>query len=374
MISQPMQIIRINKLGKPYVQSTDPSITNNMVENDLWLNTDAGTMKIWNGTGWDEMQFGESAIMDDCITNRMIANDISASKITAGRLVSQDGSFYLDLETGEAELLNLILGGQVEGNIIATSSNGLTRVRLRGKEDSRNITAGLIMEERANTNTETWDNAGQLYFAFNSRQSYCTMQNYEIGSYNSSRPKQGYNAGTSDGLMWRMLSTDWTKAGVATYHGYRLISRTGVSEDFTNVPSVVTAIGNCMTGTAVQCNGIVTCTYKMNEVMQLDFNLKMTTAGSGSSTYGISPTILRTLNSSIPKITPLDGGTLQIFTSAGALSTTYVGATLKAVDGLWRPAYISSGSLTNINESVMAANVTIVGTCYGTYSLEEEEG
>ena len=134
MISQPLTIIRTNKMGKPYVQNTDPSLTQAMSPNDLWLNTSEGTMKAWDGTGWVEMQFGESAIMDDCITNRMLANDISASKIVAGILRSQDGSFYLNLETGEAELLKLVMGGEIEGNIIATSSNGLTRVRLRGRE------------------------------------------------------------------------------------------------------------------------------------------------------------------------------------------------------------------------------------------------
>lgn len=80
MRSQPMTILRINKLGKPYVQSSDPSRTRAMIQNDLWLNPDAGTMKMWNGHAWDEMQFGGSAIMDDCIANRMLANDISASR------------------------------------------------------------------------------------------------------------------------------------------------------------------------------------------------------------------------------------------------------------------------------------------------------
>ena len=166
MISQPMTLIRINKLGKPYVQDTDPSINNSMAINDVWLNTKAGTMKMWNGEGWEEMQFGGSAIMDDCITNRMLANDISASKITTGILRSQDGTFFLNMETGEAQLLNLALGGQVEGNIIATSSNGLTRIRVRGREGDRDVTAGIILEQREVDDEFTeWENAGQIYFS-----------------------------------------------------------------------------------------------------------------------------------------------------------------------------------------------------------------
>ena len=83
MISPTTTILRINKLGKPYVQSTDPSLTHRISANDIWLNPVAGTMKTWNGSAWEEMQFGASAIMDDCIANRMLANDISANKITA---------------------------------------------------------------------------------------------------------------------------------------------------------------------------------------------------------------------------------------------------------------------------------------------------
>lgn len=148
MISQPLTIIRTNKLGKPYVQNADPSTNNHLSVNDMWLNPSEGTFKTWNGTEWEEMQWGASAIMDDCIANRMIANDISASKITTGILQSQNGDFLLDLTTGEAQLLNLIMGGQVEGNIIATSYNGRTRVRLRDEMVIETLRLVLSLSKR----------------------------------------------------------------------------------------------------------------------------------------------------------------------------------------------------------------------------------
>ena len=371
MISQQTTLIRTNKMGKPYVQSVDPSIANHMMPNDLWLNPSAGTMKMWNGTGWVEMQFGESAFQDDCITNRMIANDISASKIVAGILKSQDESFYLNLETGEAELLKLVMGGQVEGNIIATSSNGLTRVRLRGREGERNVTAGIIFEQREDpSDDDAWENAGQIYFSFSSRQIIVTAQSYSIGPYNANRPLMAYNAGSADGLMWRMLSTDWLKAGYATYHGYRLMHRDSTSDTFERVPAVCNAIGNCMDGTSVECDGIVTATYEMNDVIRLDFNLTVTTAGTGSSAFGISPTLLRTLNPDIPVITPVDGGTLQIITAVGTVDLSRYGTTMKADNGLWTPASIVSGNITALTETDMAAGIVLTGSCYGTYSLE----
>ena len=375
MISQPLTMLRINKLGKPYVQSTDPSITHDLVQNDMWLNPDTGTMKLWNGTSWDNMQFGGSAIMDDCITNRMIANDISASKIVTGILKSQDGSFYLDLESGEAQLLNLMLGGQVEGNIIATSSNGLTRVRLRGREGEIDVTAGVVFERRDDTDENTeWENAGQLYFSYSARQTYAAIQNYQIGSYSSDRPNQATNAGGTDGLMFRPISTDWLNSAHVTYHGIRLRSRDTIGDSFADRPYVMNTIGNCMSGTAVQCDGIVTCTYQMNDIMQLDFNLKITTAGSGSADYGISRNLLRQLNADIPIITPMDGGKLEIYTSAGALVTSHIGSTFLANGALWEPAHISVGAITGLAESAMTSGLTLVGTCYGTYSFEDGGG
>ena len=371
MISQQTTFFRANKFGKPYIQTTDPSIGNTLVENDLWLNREAGTMKWWDGEKWNDMQFGSSALMDDCIANRMIANDISASKITAGILQSQDGAFFLNLETGEATFLKLTMGGEVEGNVIATSSNGLTRVRLRGREGERNVTAGLIFEQREDpSDDDAWENAGQLYFVYSTRQTLLASQIYTIGNYNANRPAMGYNAGADDGLMWRMLSTDWLKAGYATYHGYRLMQRDTTADTFEEVPPVCNAIGNCFDGTSVEVDGIVTVTYQMNEVARLDFNLKVTTAGTGTSDFGISPTILRSLNADIPTITPVDGGTMQIYTSAGALDITALGATMLESNGLWTPSKIVSGVITALTEADMTAGITIVGTCYGTYSLE----
>lgn len=371
MISQQSTLFRANKMGKPYVQSTDPSIANKLVVNDMWLNPTAGTMKMWNGTEWLEMQFGASALMDDCIANRVLANDISASKITAGILRSQDGSVYVNLETGEAELLKLVMGGEIEGNIIATSSNGLTRVRLRGREGERNVTAGVIFEQREDpSDDDAWENAGQLYFAYSTRRLIVASPNYTIGAYNANRPIMAYNAGSADGLMWRMLSTDWLKAGYATYHGYRLMQRDTTNDSFEQVPAVCNAIGNCLDGTSVAGDGIVTVTYEMNDIVRLDFNLKITTAGTGTSAFGISPTLLRTLNADIPSITPVDGGTLQIHSSTGTLDTSLIGPTLKADNGLWTPASIASGQITALTEADMTAGMVITGTCYGTYSLE----
>lgn len=374
MISQPLTMLRINKLGKPYVQSTDPSINNALVENDIWLNPDTGTMKLWNGTSWDNMQFGGSAIMDNCITNRMIANDISASKIVTGTLRSQDGSFYLDLETGEAQLLNLMLGGQVEGNIIATSSNGLTRVRIRGHEEGRDVTAGIIFERLDDAEEEPgWVNAGQLYFSYSARQTYSCIQNYQIGAYNSDRPNQATNAGSTDGLMFRPVSTDWLDAAHVTYHGIRLRKRDAIGDSFVDRSYVMNAIGNCMNGNTVQCDGIVTCTYQMNDIMQLDFNIKITTAGTVASGVdcGISRNLIRQLNADIPIITPMDGGKLEIYTSSGALMTSYIGGTLVANDTLWQPAYISGGTITGLDESELTSGLTLVGTCYGKYTFED---
>lgn len=370
MISQPYQITRINRMGKPYVQASDPSLETEMATNDMWLNPTAGTIKLWDGTGWTNMQWGESAIMDDCIANRVIADNISANKITTGVLQSQNGEFKLDLTSGEAKLLKLIMGGEVEGNIIATSSNGLTRVRLRGKEGDKDITAGIIFEQREEAEDDTsWENAGQIYFGYSNRQTYSAIQAYQIGKYNSGRPNQAYNAGTNDGLMMRPTSLDWLKAAYATYHGYRLAKRSTTEDTFENVTPVLTAVGNLMSGTAIVTKGTATCTYCLNDIMRIDFSLKVTTAGSGSASFGLSRDLLRQLNAEIPVITPLDGGNLQILNSSGEMLVSHIGSSFKADGNYWHPAHVSGSSLANINESVFAVNYTLIGTCYGKYAL-----
>lgn len=373
MISQPLTIIRTNKLGKPYVQNADPSTNNHLSVNDMWLNPSEGTFKTWNGEEWEEMQWGSSAIMDDCITNRMIANDISANKITTGILQSQDGTFILDLTTGEAKLLNLRMGGNVEGNIIATSTNGLTRVRLRGTDNDIDVTAGIIFEQRENVTDDEWINAGQIFFGgIADGATYATLDAYAIGNYDSRKPVMGYYQGNDDGYLWRAVSTDYTKASMHTYHGTRLVSRSNDYDDFQNVTPVLTAIGNCMTGTTIAVNGVVTCTYKYNDVMQLDFNLKVTVGGTGSSAFGISPSLLRSLNAEIPSITPTNGGSLQIYSATGGLVTTNVGASFLASDGLWTPSRVVTDTMTAFSESGIGLGVTLIGTCYGVYNLEDE--
>ena len=243
---------------------------------------------------------------------------------------------------------------------------------VRGREGEMDVTAGIVFERRDDTGEETeWENAGQLYFSQSARQTLACIQNYQIGSYNSERPNQATNAGSEDGLMFQPISTDWLNSAHVTYHGIRLRSRETINDNFADRSYVMNAIGNCMSGTAVQCDGIVTCTYQMNDIMQIDFNINVTTAGSGSADYGISRNLIRQLNADIPIITPIDGGKLEIYTSSGALSTSYIGSTLLANGALWQPAHISNGAITGIAESAMTSNLTLVGTCYGKYTFED---
>lgn len=371
MISQPYQITRINRMGKPYVQASDPSLEKEMSTNDMWLNPVAGTIKMWNGTSWMNMQWGESAIMDDCIVNRMIASDISANKITTGVLQSQNGEFVLNLTTGEAKLLRLIMGGEIEGNIIATSSDGLTRVRLRGRDpESDTVTAGIIFEQREEVDDDMdWENAGQINFGFDNHQTYASFDNYSIGKYNSERPTSAYNAGTGDGFVFRAISTDWLKAACATYHGFRLAKRDTTDDTFTDYTPVLTAIGNLMSGTSIVTDGIATCTYCLNDVIRIDFNIKVTTAGSGSASFGISRDLLRQLNSEIPIITPLNGGTVHILDASGSLLGGQICSSLKADGNYWHPARVYNSNLVNVDEASFGVDCILVGTCYGKYAL-----
>ena len=105
--------------------------------------------------------------------------------------------------------------------------------------------------------------------------------------------------------------------------------------------------------------------------MRLGFNLKITTAGSSNASWGISRNLLRQLNAEIPLITPMDGGTLQIFGSNGNLFTNNVGVSFVANDSMWTPSKLVSGVETAFDESDFGSNITLIGTCFGKYDFNE---
>lgn len=375
MKSEPLSIIRLPTAGRYYVQGTDPGAE--AKEGDIWWNTASGGISIRRSGRWVPIKLSGVALMDACITNKLLANDINASKITAGRLESRNGSFLLDLESGEAVLENLQLGGRVTGNVIAESNDGKMRIRLIGKDPTKDVSAQIVLEGRENTQA-SWTQKGILWLGYTNHASAISMQNLEVGTgYNRNKPTFAHNLSAADGIIAKPYSQDYLRAAYATYHGYRLMRRDVAYNPsakkqypFTEVPSINTAIGNVLIGETVTGKGLCTQTYLLNDLAQIDFDIEITTTGTGSAPFGISRALLRQINEEIPVITPMPGGRVSVYSAEGVLLPN-LGYCMGPYTGTWAPMIINSDNeLQPIEENLFTAGMRLSGTCYGHYTFE----
>ncbi|MBQ9613959.1 MAG: hypothetical protein IJV14_15450 [Lachnospiraceae bacterium] len=377
MKSAPFTITRLPSAGQYFVQDEDPAAT--AKEGDLWIDTAAGSVNVRRGGRWVKVELSGVALMDACITNRLLAADVNAGKITTGRLMSANGLFMLDLDTGEAVLENLNLGGKVQGNVVAESNDGKMRIVLVGKDKTKDVSAQIALEGRDSLTAE-WTRKGLIWLGYTNHASACAMQNYEVGTgYVASRPTFAHNHSARDGILIKPFSRDYLRAAYGTYHGYRLVRRDIAYDStnkrqysFENIPEVNVAAGNVLSGETVECKGVCTQSYTLNEVAQIDFDLIITTAGTGNNSFGISRALMRQLNEEIPVIDPLPGGTVRAYSASGALLNDR-GVTMQVVDGLWTPAaFDPSEDMQPVPEGLMTAGIRLSGTCYGRYTFEED--
>lgn len=385
MQSAPFTITRLPTAGQYFIQDTDPTSSATVKEGDIWINTEAGGVNVYRDGKWMAIQLSGVALMDACITNRLIAADISGSKIKTGRIQSKDGSFWLDLDTGLCYLGSIKLSGQVEGNIIAMSNNGLMRVRLSGINPDADTSAMLILEARDNQNSDKWDRTGTIWIGYSGHSSCIAMQRYYLGSsYVKERPTLAENRSAADGIMLRPHSQDYLRAAYVTYHGIRLAKRDVAYDNendrqyfFENIPAVNVAQGSLMSGTSVKAIGAATMTYCMNDVARIDFTVKVTTAGTaGNETdeYGLSTDLIRSLNTDIPELSPQTGGNAVIYTSSGTVSSLNgCGCYLRPNSSGWDLAALDeNGDASRIGEESLIEGMRITGTCYAKYSIGDD--
>lgn len=375
MKSSTQNITRLPSAGQYFVQAEDPG--SSAKDGDIWVNTLTGGVNVRENGKWSAIKLSGVALMDACIANHLLAADINAGKITAGRLESQNGDFALDLDTGEASLQNMNLGGKVQGNVIAESNDGKMRIRLIGKDPTKDVSAQIVFEGRDEVGG-AWTQKGNMWLGYSNHATALAMQNIEIGTgYNRARPTLAHNHSAREGILVKPYSQDLLRAAYATYHGYRLVKRdvaydTAHSKQFSfeNIPPVNMAVGNVLTGATIQCEGACTQTYILNDIAQIDFDLVITQAGSGSAPFGISRALLRQLNEEIPVIAPLMGGRISVYSSSGALLSN-LGRSLGPYSDTWTPMIITSDQeLYPVEEGVFTAGMRLSGVCYGRYTFE----
>lgn len=377
MKSAPFTITRLPSAGQYFVRDEDPAAT--AKEGDLWIDTATGGVNVRRNGRWVKVELSGVALMDACITNRLLASDVNAGKITTGRLESANGLFMLDLDTGEAILENLSLGGKVQGNVVAESNDGKMRIVLVGKDKTKDVSAQIALEGRDSLTAE-WTRKGLIWLGYTNHASACAMQNYEVGTgYVAGRPTFAHNHSARDGILIKPFSQDYLRAAYGTYHGYRLVRRDIAYDStnkrqysFENIPEINVATGNVLSGETVECTGVCTQSYTLNEVARIDFDLIIKTAGTGTNSFGISRALMRQLNEEIPIITPLSGGSVRVFNASGVLVNS-LGVSMQALNDLWTPVIFDAyGDPQAITEDLMTVGIRITGTCYGRYSFEEE--
>lgn len=155
----------------------------------------------------------------------------------------------------------------------------------------------------------------------------------------------------------------------------------GWSGWMSSYPITYTAAGAiAQSSTGLWAAGTATVSITGN-VACIDYSYRITTAatnGSSDFAWGLSATLLKARNSSIPNITPIVGGTWHLRTFGNSTPTatniqSYEGyGTINSSSGVyWRPArqYKNSDntySLGPFNASTFGVGTIIEGRCYGT--------
>ena len=134
---------------------------------------------------------------------------------------------------------------------------------------------------------------------------------------------------------------------------------------------------NGTTGYTVTGHGMATITILPNKIARIDYTVKISKKGAiVGCNWGLNSNLLTYQNSSIPHITPLNGGTATIYNADGTINDmlTGYGASHIAMSDFWnygRAYQVNSENNHHIDygqweETVFTEGMRIVGTCYGT--------
>jgi hypothetical protein len=124
--------------------------------------------------------------------------------------------------------------------------------------------------------------------------------------------------------------------------------------------------------------GTATITIEPEGLAKIDFVITISTSGRSDSQhdyhYGINRDQFVAIDSGIPYITPLTGGTITFYNQNGTLNTelTGYGGTFTGLDNFWQPCRVyqqngEHGGLCGAwQQSMLTEGMRMVGTCYGT--------
>lgn len=199
------------------------------------------------------------------------------------------------------------------------------------------------------------------------------------GTYDSN---ETYSTGTVGAALSELFANKADSA--TTLAGYGITD--GANTDLSNLtatgkgklgPKVYVASGFLFNSAGDTCEGYGTATVSLypNGIARVDFNIKFTTSGTSSSNFqcGLNRDLLSNINSNIPTITPIQGGSLTYYATSGSVGNDKMdyGGLMTNVNQFWQPAriYDTSGSVGGWGAQCYVANQRIIGVCYGTYSV-----
>ena len=124
--------------------------------------------------------------------------------------------------------------------------------------------------------------------------------------------------------------------------------------------------------------GTATVILYSSGIAEVHFGCKVETSGTSSTGWGsgINRDLLHNLDSNIPVITPITGGTIYMYSSNGNMNTSLCGygGTSIANGQFWTIArvYQTDGAVGGYPSSTLTAGMMFYGTLYGTYTVGTE--
>lgn len=152
--------------------ATVPPVGSDLVENDIWFDTDDGNkMYRWTGSAWEAKQFDTAALAAECIdTAHLAASAVTAAKIATGTITADK------INVSDLFAQNITATGTISGATLTGTTISADKGDIGGFTIVRNDTAGT---------TETSADGGHAYktglYVHNSGTEGGGTYDYEVG-------------------------------------------------------------------------------------------------------------------------------------------------------------------------------------------------
>lgn len=193
----------------------------------------------------------------------------------------------------------------------------------------------------------------------------------------------GLNAPKANDEAATKAYVDNAKPDMTGYATEKFVSETVGSAIETALDDVLTQklyhaqgeVFKATSGGTAKGSGVATVHITPDGVAQIDFVVRISTAGSNTNVFGvgISVSLLRSINANIPEIVPAKGGNCIFFNANGSINTgmtEFGGSCLDVTSDMWNIGriYDATGSYGSWPDSMYTSGMIVKGTLYGIVS------